>query len=105
MVLQEHQLHVCDQNVQDYPVLNILKKKKKKALTPIRKQKRISASSNYSDLYVSRMRKGTRTLKKLCKFDIDVSTITNLVSAVAEMERTSKDKLEQLLKEADVSGE
>ena len=28
-----------------------------------------------------------------------------LVSVVAEMERTSKDKLEQLLKEADVSGE
>ena len=56
---------------------------------------------------IAKRKADKRTLKKLKKFVIDVSTMTNydLVSAVAEIERRSKDELTQLLREADATGE
>ena len=47
-----------------------------------------------------------RAAKKLKKFDVNVNEMTNddLISVVAELERTSKDALEQLMIEADLAG-
>ncbi len=94
--------------------------KKKKTLSPCTKQKRISARSKYPKRFLTPVSRSVRTqnekrqlntdkraLKKFRKFDIDVSAATNddILTAVAEMERTSKHKLEELLEEADALGE
>ncbi len=93
--------------------------KRKKSISPATKLKRQSAGSSYSKTFLTPKSKDLRArneylqkkvvkrvLKKYKKLDIDVSTLTheNLVATVAEIERTPKKELEQILGEADACG-
>ena len=93
--------------------------KRKNTVSPATRQKRVSAGSRYPKMYLTpkslaqrhkneRMQAtaNKKAAKKLRRFDIDVDNITNddLISVVAELERTSKDTIEQLLLEADLAG-
>ena len=92
---------------------------RKKTIPPATRQKRTSAGSKYPKRYLTPKSRSEReknekrqalankrAAKKLKKFDVNVNEMTNddLVSVVAELERTSKDALEQLLIEADLAG-
>lgn len=93
--------------------------KKKKMTDPETKERRASAGSRYPKMYLtpeSRAKRernekqkalsNKRLLKKLGKFDVDVSKMTSddILAIVADIEKTSKSKLEQLLAEADIAG-
>ena len=92
---------------------------RKKTISPATRQKRTSAGSRYPKMYLTPKSRSEReknekrqalankrAAKKLQKFDINVNDITNddLIAVVAELERTSKDALEQLMMEADLAG-
>lgn len=93
--------------------------KRKSTISPATKLRRVSAGSRYPKMYLTPKSLAERVksekmqaaadkkaLKKLRRFDIDVNNITSedLIAVVAELERTSKDTLEQLLLEADLAG-
>lgn len=93
--------------------------KRKSMVSPATRRKRVSAGSKYPKVYLTPTSLAERvknekvqamadkkTAKKLRRFDIDVNDITSqdLIAVVAELERTSKDTLEQLLLEADFAG-
>ena len=92
--------------------------KRKKVVSPKRIQKRTKAGSNYPKKYLtprslaqrirnkkldSQLRK--RKLKKLEMFDVEVEEMSSddILAVVAEIEKL--DKLDELLKEADVTGD
>ena len=93
--------------------------KRKQSMSPATKRKRTSAGSRYPKVYLTPKSLAERVknekvqamadkkaARKVRKFDIDVDNITSedLIAVVAELERTSKDTLEQLLIEADRAG-
>jgi hypothetical protein len=92
---------------------------RKKTISPATRQKRTSAGSKYPKRFLTPKSRSEReknekrqalankrAAKKLQKFDVNVNEMTNddLISVVAELERTSKDALEQLMIEADLAG-
>ena len=92
---------------------------RKKTLSPATRQKRTSAGSKYPKRFLTPKSRSEReknekrqafankrAAKKLQKLDVNVNEMTNddLVSVVAELERTSKGALEQLMMEADLAG-
>ena len=93
--------------------------KKKTMTNPETKEGRTSAGSRYPRKYLTPESRAKREknvkqnvltdkhlLKNLGKFDVDVSKMTNddILAIVADIEKTSKDKLEKLIAEADIAG-
>lgn len=93
--------------------------KRKKVISPKTKEKRLKAGSKYPKKYltpkslVKRLRNekldnriNKKRLKKLEKLDVEVEEMSgdDILAVVAEIEKTSKVQLEELLKEADITG-